>query len=133
MSEGHSSWIEKGAPRAPLLKVSLRCLCPRCGEGRLFEGFLKLRSACERCKLDFSPIDTGDGPQVFVILIGGALVASGALIVEALFQPPYWLHLALWLPAVLSVTLGLLRPVKSTLIALQYMHKARESRREEQA
>ncbi len=133
MSEGHSSWFEKGTPRVPVLKVVFRGVCPRCGEGRLFQGFLALRPSCERCNLDFSPIDTGDGPQVFVILIGGALVASGALIVEAVYQPPYWVHLALWLPAVLIVTLGLLRPVKATLIALQYKHKAAESRREDQS
>jgi uncharacterized protein (DUF983 family) len=133
MSEGQSSWLERGTPRVPVLKVALRSVCPRCGQGRLFQGFLALRSSCERCSLDYSPIDTGDGPAVFVILIGGALVASGALIVEALYQPPYWLQLVIWLPAVLVVTLGLLRPVKATLIALQYKHKAAESRREEQA
>jgi uncharacterized protein (DUF983 family) len=133
MSEGQSSWIEKGAPRVPVMKVTFRGVCPRCGEGRLFQGFLEIRPACERCGLDFSPIDTGDGPQIFVILIAGALIATAALIVEAVFAPPYWVHLVLWLPAVLILTLGLLRPVKAALIALQYMHKAAESRRDEQA
>jgi uncharacterized protein (DUF983 family) len=131
MSEDRSSWFERGAPGVPVLKVVLRSVCPRCGRGALYSGFLALNPACSQCGLDFAPIDTGDGPQVFVILIAGAIVATSALLVEALYKPPYWLHLALWLPLVLALTLGLLRPIKTALIALQYKHKAAESRREE--
>ena len=29
----------------------LRGRCPRCGEGRLFQGFLSLRTACDNCGL----------------------------------------------------------------------------------
>jgi len=106
----------------------LRCRCPRCGEGRLFAGFLRLRPRCERCGLDFSFADAGDGPAVFVILIGGFIVVFAALITEILYQPPYWLHAALWLPLVLLVTLTPLRLIKGLLIALQYHHKAAEGR-----
>jgi len=108
----------------------LRCRCPRCGEGRLFVGFLRLRPRCERCGLDFSFADAGDGPAVFVILIGGFIVVFAALITEILYQPPYWLHAALWLPLVLLVTLTPLRLIKGLLIALQYHHKAAEGRLE---
>ena len=104
--------------------------CPRCGEGKLFAGFLVLRPRCERCGLDFSFADAGDGPAVFVILIGGSIVVFAALITEILYQPPYWLHAALWLPLVLLVTLAPLRPIKGLLIALQYHHKAAEGRLE---
>ena len=108
----------------------LACRCPRCGEGGLFRGFLTLRPRCETCGLDFGFADAGDGPAVFVILIGGAIVVFAALIVEVLYQPPYWLHAALWLPLVLIVTLAPLRPIKGLLIALQYHHKAQEGRAE---
>jgi len=104
--------------------------CPRCGKGRLFRGFLGVRPSCESCGLDFSFADAGDGPAVFVILIGGAIVVFAALITEVVYQPPYWVHAALWLPLVLVVTLGPLRPIKGLLIALQYHHKAREGRLE---
>ena len=98
--------------------------CPRCGEGKLFKGFLSLRPRCEHCGLDFNFADAGDGPAVFVILIGGALVVFAALMTEVAYQPPYWLHAALWLPMILLVTIGPLRPIKGLLIALQYHHKA---------
>ncbi|MCW5690120.1 MAG: DUF983 domain-containing protein [Pseudolabrys sp.] len=98
--------------------------CPRCGDGKLFDGFLTLRPACDKCGLDYSFADAGDGPAVFVILIGGALVVLAALFTEVVYQPPYWVHAVLWLPLILIVTLAPLRMLKGLLIALQYHHKA---------
>jgi len=108
----------------------LRGRCPCCGEGKLFEGFLRLRARCDHCGLDYSFADAGDGPAVFVILIGGFIVVFAALITEILYQPPYWLHAALWLPLILIVTLAPLRPIKGLLIALQFHHEAAEGRLE---
>ena len=108
----------------------LRGRCPRCGEGKLFQGFLELRPRCEHCGLEFAFADAGDGPAVFVILIGGAIVVFAALMTEVVYQPPYWLHAVLWLPLVLIVTLAPLRPIKGLMIALQYHHKAAEGRLE---
>jgi uncharacterized protein (DUF983 family) len=116
------------ADSAPPTEMPIgRGLRGRC-QGRLFKGFLDLRPACEHCGLDFSFADAGDGPAVFVILIGGAIVVFAALMTEVVFQPPYWVHAALWLPLILLVTLGPLRPIKGLLIALQYHHKAAEGR-----
>jgi uncharacterized protein (DUF983 family) len=108
----------------------LRGRCPRCGEGRLFDGFLGLRARCEHCGLDFGFADSGDGPAVFVILIGGFIVVFAAMLTEILYQPPDWVHAALWLPLILLVTLVPLRPIKGLLVALQYHHKAAEGRLE---
>ncbi|HVZ54680.1 MAG TPA: DUF983 domain-containing protein [Pseudolabrys sp.] len=98
--------------------------CPRCGEGHLFQGFLSLKPRCEHCGLDYDFADAGDGPAVFVILIGGFIVVFAAMVTEIVYQPPYWVHAALWLPLILLLTLGPLRPIKGVLIALQYHHKA---------
>ena len=63
-------------------------------------------------------------------LVGGGIVVFAALLTEILYQPPYWLHAALWLPLILIVTLVPLRLIKGLLIALQYHHKAAEGRLE---
>ena len=118
------------APTPLPIARGLRGRCPRCGEGRLFAGFLNLRPGCERCGLDYKFADAGDGPAVLVILIGGAIVVCAALITEVAYQPPYWLHALLWLPLILLVTLAPLRPLKGLLIALQFHHKAAEGRLE---
>jgi uncharacterized protein (DUF983 family) len=65
---------------------------------------------------------------VFVILIAGFIVVAAALIVEIKYQPPYWVHAALWIPLVLALTLWPLRALKALLIALQFHHKAAEGR-----
>src|SRR5512141_344128 len=119
---------EPVAPTELPIARGLRGRCPACGKGRLFHGFLGLRPACERCGLDYGFADAGDGPAVFVILIGGAIVVFAALMTEVVYQPPYWLHAALWLPLILIVTLLPLRMVKGLLIALQYHHKAAPGR-----
>lgn len=117
------------APSRPLpIARGLRGRCPRCGQGAVFRGFLNLRPACESCALDFGFADAGDGPAVFVILVAGGLVVFAALLVEVFYQPPFWLHAALWLPLILLATLLPLRAVKGLLIALQYHHRAAEGR-----
>ena len=45
-------------------------------------------------------MDSGDGPAIFIIMIAGAIVVGAALIVEVKYQPPFWLHAALWLPLI---------------------------------
>jgi uncharacterized protein (DUF983 family) len=106
----------------------LACKCPRCGNGRLYGGFLSLRERCESCGLDYAFIDTGDGPAIFIILLAGAIVVGCALIVEIKYRPPFWLHAVLWLPLILATTLLPLRSMKALLIALQFHHKAAEGR-----
>jgi uncharacterized protein (DUF983 family) len=110
------------------MRAALRCKCPRCGEGPLFEGFLKLAPACDRCGLDYKFIDAGDGPAVFVVLLAGCLVLGGALWVEVTYEPPFWVHLVIFLPLTVAVCLGMLRPFKSAMVALQYHNKAEEGR-----
>ena len=114
-------------PQAPI-PTGLKGRCPRCGEGRLFAGFLSLRERCPSCGLDFAFADSADGPAVFAILIVGFIVAGAALLTEVAYSPPIWLHFVLWMPLVLILCLGTMRPLKGLLIALQYHHKAEEGR-----
>lgn len=113
---------------AGAIRAGLACRCPRCGKGKLFAGFLTPRPHCEVCGLDYKFADSGDGPAVFIMFPAGFIVVGAALITEAVYHPPYWVHAALWLPLILIVTLGPLRPMKGMMIALQYFHKAAESR-----
>jgi len=118
---------DQSSLRVPILR-GIACRCPRCGKGRLFQGFLRLRPGCEHCGLDYAFADSGDGPAVFVIFFAGFVVVFAALLVEIVYQPPYWLHALLWVPLILLTTLAPLRPMKGLLIALQYHHKAAEGR-----
>lgn len=110
--------------------AGLKSRCPRCGEGLLFSGFLKIGKSCESCGLDFDFADSGDGPAVLIILIAGAIVVMLWAIVDAFFHPPVIVHLMLWIPVTIVLCLALMRPFKATMIALQYANQAREGRSE---
>ena len=115
------------APKVSPVAAGLACKCPRCGRGRLFDGYLSVAARCGACGLDLEKADSGDGPAVFIIFILGFLVVPLALLLEAKAAPPYWVHLAVWPAVILGGALGLLRPLKGLLIALQFHHKASES------
>ena len=91
----------------------------------MFTGALSLtvNARCPACGFELGAIDPGDGPAVFAIMILGFLVLGAALIVEFKLHPPLWLHVVLWAPVTLGAALGLLRPLKGLLIALQYRHR----------
>jgi len=114
-------------PERPVASA-LRARCPRCGQGKLFAGFLQLAPSCDHCGLDYSFADSGDGPAVFIVLIVGFVVVAAALIVEVTWGWPYWLHAVVWAPLVIGLSLGMLRPLKGWFIGMQYRHKAAEGR-----
>ena len=118
---------DRSSLRVPIMR-GLAGRCPRCGKGKLFNGFLTLQPRCESCGLDLSFADSADGPAFFVMFFSGFVVAGSALAVEALYSPPFWVHAVLWIPLILITTLVPLRPVKGLMIALQYHHKAAEGR-----
>jgi uncharacterized protein (DUF983 family) len=112
-------------PPVDPIAAGIRGCCPRCGQGKLFEGFLKVKPACSNCGLDNSFADSGDGPVVFVILIVGFLVVGLALWMEVNLNPPLWLHFLLWIPLASALSLTLMRLLKGILITLQYRNSAR--------
>ncbi len=113
--------------RVSPLSAGLGCRCPRCGRGKLYRGYLTVRDNCEVCGFDLKKADSGDGPAVFMIFILGFLVVPLALWVESAFEPPMWLHMTIWPVVILGLTLGMLRPMKAYMIALQFRHKASDS------
>lgn len=113
-------------PEISALSAGFRSRCPQCGEGKLFDGYLTVAERCDRCGLDYGFAEAGDGPVFFIVLIVGIIVMGAALTVEILYMPPYWVHLILWLPFTLILSLAMMRPFKALLLALQYRHQAAE-------
>lgn len=108
------------------LRRSLGCKCPRCGDGKLYHSGLfnlTLRDTCDVCGLDLRKNDSADGPAVFLIFVLGALLVPAALITDAIFEPPLWVHGVVWGIVALGLTLGSLKPLKSVVIGIQYRHR----------
>lgn len=116
------------APAVSSLRAGLTCRCPRCGEGRLFSGFLKLADHCDACGLKYDFADPADGPAFFVMTAIGILVIAAWGVWAAAAQPPIWLQMVVVFPVLIGASLATLRPVKAWLVAEQYVHKAAEAR-----
>ena len=109
------------------IRAGLLCRCPNCGKGPLYAGFLKVVERCATCGFDFTRLNTGDGAAVFVMQIAGAPVVFGALFVQLAYDPPIWAMLLVALPLVLGLSLGLMRPGKGVMIALQMRNRTERS------
>lgn len=118
-------------PGANVWKAGLQGRCPRCGEGRLFRGFLKLEERCDSCGLMLSELNAADGPAFFAMSFVGIFVGFAALFVEVAYSPPVWVHLLIWLPTIAVLSLLLLRPLKGIMVAQTFRHRAFEARHDE--
>ena len=90
--------------------------CPVCGEGRVFRGWLKVVPECAVCQAPLGALRADDAPPYFTIFIAGHLLVPIALWVEKAYQPPLWLHMAVWLPLFTIACILILRPVKGAVV-----------------
>ena len=132
MSEGveHVTQQNQTWPKLPPAQTGLRGRCPRCGQGQLFQGFLKLAPRCEVCGLDYGFADPADGPAFFVICFACIPAVLFAVWLEVEYEAPYWVHLVTTLPLLLLTCIPPLRPLKGWLVASQFVYKAEEGRLE---
>ena len=115
-------------PTLDPVSTGMKCRCPRCGQGKLYAGVLKVTPRCAVCGLSFEERDEGDGPTVFIIMGLGFLILGAALFVELNYAPPTWVHIMLWPPLILLLGLPAIRIAKGVLMSLQYHHNASEGR-----
>lgn len=109
----------------------MRGRCPCCGRGALFRSHLKVTENCPACGEAYHHQRADDFPAYIVIFIVGHIVVPLAVAVEQHFSPPYWVHLALWLPVTIGLSMALLQPVKGAIVAIQWfmgMHGFREAK-----
>ncbi|MBN8832292.1 MAG: DUF983 domain-containing protein [Sphingomonadales bacterium] len=115
-------------PATPLVRAAIAARCPRCETGPLFDGWVSFAPRCRACGLDLESFNVGDGPAAFLILIVGALVTALALMVQLGANPPFWVHILLWVPLTTALVILCLRLSKAGLLILEYRNKAREGR-----
>lgn len=118
--------FQKGQP--PVWRAALFGLCPECGAKTLFDGPVKFHAKCDSCGLDYGRYNVGDGPAAFLTLIIGALLIAGALTLDAIFRPPLWVHIILWVPLTAAAVLYGLRVGKGALLASEHQRQAAEGR-----
>jgi uncharacterized protein (DUF983 family) len=117
---------DRSAPKPPQDRPTLRAAlwrgarnrCPVCGEGRVFQGYLRVVEKCAHCQAPLGRLRADDAPPYFTIFIVGHLLFPPVLWIERAYMPPMWLHMVVWLPLFAIVTTLLLRPVKGATVGL---------------
>lgn len=94
--------------------------CPACGNAALFRAYLKVADTCPACNEALHHHRADDAPPYFTILIVGHVLVGGVLSLERAFQPSMLVHLAIWIPLTVLLSLLLLPPVKGALVGLQW-------------
>lgn len=122
----------KPAP-VSISKATFLLRCPACGRGSLFRKFLTIHDTCPSCAFNLKQHDSADGPayvSMFVILV---LIVPLVFIIERAYEPPIWLHMLIWIPAIIIGSLICLLFSKAFFIAAQYRHNVHGFRDKEKS
>lgn len=86
----------------------------------MFGSYLKVNDKCPACGEELHHHRADDAPPYFTMTVVGHIVVAGLLIVERQYHPEVWIHLSIWLPLTIGLSLWLLPRIKGGLIALQW-------------
>ncbi|WP_118135650.1 DUF983 domain-containing protein [Oceanicella sp. SM1341] len=104
----------------PALLRGLRCRCPRCGEGKVFDGYIRVAKSCSACGLDLTKQRADDGPAYIVILIVGHIMGLMMLELSTLMRDSPFLVAGICCAAALGLAIPMLPRVKGAFIAYQW-------------
>jgi uncharacterized protein (DUF983 family) len=94
--------------------------CPACGQGALYRKYLKVNDTCPACGEELFHHRADDAPPYFTMLITGHVIVGGILFAERMWAPETWVHLVIWMPLLIVMSLWLLPRVKGALVGVQW-------------
>lgn len=110
-------------PTWPAVRRGLLRRCPRCGEGHLFDGYLRVVDSCAACGEAMHHHRADDGPAYLTILVVGHLVALAMHQIWTHLRPePLVFATSLTVLAV-GLSLWLLPRFKGAVVGYQWAHR----------
>src|SRR5215510_14343177 len=103
----------------------LRRHCPRCGQGRMFSGYLAIPEACDVCGLKYEPLRSDDAPPYFTLFIVGHVVVGLYMAVWRMLDIPTWAQALIWCGLTVVLSLVLLPFIKGGVMAVIFLTKAK--------
>lgn len=89
----------------------------------MFRNYLKVADNCPDCGEALHHHEADDAPPYFTIFIVGHIIVPLVLIAEKAWTPPIWVHMAVWLPLTLVLSLALLPVTKGAVVAAQWSQR----------
>ncbi len=112
---------EKGRPVWRAVRRGMLCRCPRCGKGKIFCSYLKVRDHCPVCKEELFHHRADDMPTYIALVIVGHVILALVLVQQEWFPDiSEWLQMVAWPLLAAALCLGLLQPVKGAIIGVQW-------------
>jgi len=101
----------------------LRRRCPNCGDGGLFDGYLKVRDRCPACGEDLHHHRADDGPAYLTILVVGHLMAPLIHVVFTHFRPDPLVMATFLSVGCVALSLYLLPRLKGLVVNIQWSRR----------
>ncbi|HUN39154.1 MAG TPA: DUF983 domain-containing protein [Acetobacteraceae bacterium] len=100
------------------IRRGLALRCPNCGRGRLYAGYLRIRSPCEVCGTDNTMYPSDDFPPYVTILLSGHIIIPSFIVTDNAYALPFWIEGAIFLPITLILCLLMLPVTKGATVGL---------------
>ena len=97
--------------------------CPQCGEGHMFEGYLKVVDHCPVCGESLSGHRAADGPAYLTILIVGHLLAPILIYVFVEYRPSPLVLASIFSIGTVALSLFLLPRLKGLVVGIQWANR----------
>ena len=94
--------------------------CPQCGQGHLFQGYLKVADNCPVCRQNLHHHRADDGPAYLTILVVGHLMAPLILYVFTTFRPDPLVMATIFTVGCVALSLYLLPRLKGVVVGIQW-------------
>ncbi len=110
-------------PSKPAMWRGFRCRCPNCGDGKLFDGYLKVADNCPVCEEELHHHRADDGPAYLTILIVGHLLAPIMLWMFVAYRPEPLVMISVFTVGCVALSLYLLPRLKGMIVGLQWSRR----------
>lgn len=101
----------------------LRRRCPNCGEGHMFDGYLKVKQECPVCQEELHHHRADDGPAYLTILVVGHILAVAMHLTFTTLRPDPLVMATVFTIGCVALSLYLLPRLKGMVVNIQWSRR----------
>ncbi|WP_213396404.1 DUF983 domain-containing protein [Yoonia sp.] len=110
-------------PTKPAIMNGLRCRCPNCGQGKLFDRYLHVADTCPNCGEELFHHRADDGPAYLVILLVAHIIGFAIHFMWVAWRPDPWVMATVLSLGAVALSLALLPPMKGLMVGIQWARR----------